>query len=62
MLQSTTSIKAYKTLSMAINTRGQGSQLGNETNTSVPTLIPIASSNLCENIRAYLDPQYYNYG
>ena len=52
MLHSTTSIEAYKTLSMAIHTRGQGSQLGNETKTSVPALIPIESSNMCENTRA----------
>ena len=57
MLQSTTSIKACKTLSMAKHTRGQGSYLGNETKISVPALIPIESSNLCENTRAYLEPQ-----
>ena len=60
MLHSTTSktsIKAYKTLSMAKHTRGQGSHLGNETKTIVPALIPIDSSNLCENTRACLDPQ-----
>ena len=43
MLHSTTSIKAYKALSMAINTRGQGSHLGNEAETNVPALIPIES-------------------
>ena len=57
MLQSTTSIEAYKTLSMAIHTKGQGLHLGNETKTSVPALIPIESSNLCENTRACLDTQ-----
>ena len=44
MLQSTISIEAYKTLSMAKYTRGQGSHLGNETKTSVPALIPNESS------------------
>ena len=29
-----------------------GSHLGNETTTSVLTLIPIESSKMCENIRA----------
>ena len=60
MLHSTTSktsIKAYKTLSMEKHIRGQGSNLDNETKTSVPTLIPIKSSNLCENTRACLDPE-----
>ena len=57
MLQSTTSTKAYKALSMAKHTRGQGSRLGNETIASVPALIPIQNSNLCENTRACLDPQ-----
>ena len=47
MLHSTTSIEAYKTLSMAKHPRGQGSHLGNETKTSVPTLIPIESSKMC---------------
>ena len=56
MLQSTISIEAYKTISMAIHTRDQGSHLGNETKTSVPTLIPIESSDLCDNTRACLDP------
>ena len=37
--------------------KGLGSHLGNETTASVPTLIPIESSNLCENTRACLDPQ-----
>ena len=36
---------------------GQGSHLGNETKTSVPALIPIECSNMCENTRACLDPQ-----
>ena len=39
MLHSTTSIEAYKTLSMAKHTRGQGSHLGNETKISVLALI-----------------------
>ena len=47
MLQSTISIEAYKALSMANHTRGQGSHLGNETKTSVPTLIPIESPKMC---------------
>ena len=49
MLHSTTSktsTEAYKALSMAINTRGQGSHLGNETKISVPTLTPTESSDL----------------
>ena len=57
MLHSTTSIEAYKTLFMAKHTRGQGSHLGNETKTSVPALIPIERSKLCENRRTCLDPQ-----
>ena len=56
MLQSTISIEAYKALSMAIHTRGQGSHLSNETKTSIPILIPIESSDLCDNTRACLDP------
>ena len=47
MLQLTTFIEAYKTLSMTINTRGQRSHLGNETKTSVPALILIESSKMC---------------
>ena len=54
---SKTSIKAYKTLSMEKHIRGQGSNLDNETKTSVPALIPIKSLNLCENTRACLDPE-----
>ena len=42
---------------MAKLTRGQGSHLGNETKTSVPTLIPIESSNLCENTKTCIDSQ-----
>ena len=57
MLQSSTTKEAYKSLSMTINTRGQGSHLDIETNTSVPTLIPIESLKMCEYIRACLDPQ-----
>ena len=55
MLHSTTSktfIEAYKTLSMANNTRAQGSHLDNEISASVPVLILIESLNLCENTRA----------
>ena len=44
MLQLSTTIEAYKALSMPIYTRCQGSHLGNETKTSVPALIPIESS------------------
>ena len=51
-----TSIEAYKVLSMAINTRDQGSHLGNETKTSVPALISTKSSDLCQNTIACLDP------
>ena len=58
MLQSTISIEAYKALSMAKHTRGQRLHLGNETKTSVPTLIIIESLDLCDNTRAYLDPQF----
>ena len=57
MLHSTTSIEAYKALSMAKHTRGQGSHLGNETKTSVPALIPIESSKLCKNTRAIETPK-----
>ena len=58
MLQSTISIETYKALSMTIHIRDQGSHLGNETKTSVPTLIIIESLDLCDNTRAYLDPQF----
>ena len=44
MLHSQTSIEAYKTLSITINTRSQGLHLGNETKTSVSALISIESS------------------
>ena len=47
MLQSTISIEAYKTLSMAKHIKGQGSHLGNETKSSVPALIPIESLKMC---------------
>ena len=36
---------------------GLGSHLGNETTTSVPTLIPIESSNSMRNTYEHLDPQ-----
>ena len=32
--------------------KGLGSHLGNEIRASVPALIPIESSNMCENTRA----------
>ena len=41
---------------MAKHTRGQESHLGNETKTSVPALIQIESSDLCEYTRACLNP------
>ena len=47
MLHSITSIEAHKALSMAINTRGQRSHLGNETKTSVPTLITRERVRIC---------------
>ena len=50
--------EAYEALSMAIHIRGQGSHLGNETKTSVPALIPRESSDLCENTRTCLDPNF----
>ena len=43
---------------MAKHTRGQGSHLGNETKTSVPALIQIESSDLCEYTRACLNPNF----
>ena len=46
---------------MAKHTRGQGSHLGNETNTSVLALISIESSIMYENTRACLDPQLKDY-
>ena len=42
---------------MATSTRGQESHLGNKTKTIVPALIPIKSSNMCENTKACLEPQ-----
>ena len=57
MLQSTISIESYKALSMAKHTRGQGSHLGNETKSSVPTLIPIESLDMCRKQMSCLDLQ-----
>ena len=57
MLQSTISIEAYKALSVAKHTRGQGSHLGNETKSSVPALKPIEISEMCRKHTSCLDPQ-----
>ena len=57
-----TSIEAYKVLSMAKQTRGQGSHLGNETKTSVPALILVEGLGFVLKHTNLFRPQILNYG
>ena len=62
MLHSITSIEAHKALSMAINTRGQRSHLGNETKTSVLALILVEGLEFVLKHTNLFRPQILNYG